>query len=187
MILSFPVAALPRYAPRRTANTSVRISPPGPKSGRGLPALQNLRPFAAPGIRRQRLGVRPPWGSGPLSRLPRRMPTAFVRISPSSPKSGRDFLCSVNGPVNASGKWINSVCRTMGTGRRSATGSPGRRLWGWFAGSRQSRRDRIMQRERAGGQSSMILSGHDSVVSGCGFPALRAPAHRKPHPSASHP
>jgi hypothetical protein len=36
----------------------------------------------------------------------------------------------------------------------------------------ESWRDRIMQRERPGGQSSMILSGHDSVVSGCGFAAL---------------
>src|ERR1019366_1809401 len=30
----------------------------------------------------------------------------------------------------------------------------------------------MMQRERAGGQFLMILSGHDSVVSGCGFAAL---------------
>jgi hypothetical protein len=29
-----------------------------------------------------------------------------------------------------------------------------------------------MHREKPGGQSSMILSGHDSVVSGCGFAVL---------------
>jgi hypothetical protein len=29
-----------------------------------------------------------------------------------------------------------------------------------------------MQRERPGGQSSMILSGNDSVASGCGFAVL---------------
>ena len=29
-----------------------------------------------------------------------------------------------------------------------------------------------MQRERLGGQSSMILSGNDSVASGCGFAVL---------------
>jgi hypothetical protein len=40
--------------------------------------------------------------------------------------------------------------------------------------------DRIMAGQnhaerKTGGQSSMILSGHDSVVSGCGFAALCAP------------
>jgi hypothetical protein len=34
--------------------------------------------------------------------------------------------------------------------------------------------DRIMQRGKTGERSSMILSGHDSVISSCGFPALRS-------------
>jgi hypothetical protein len=36
----------------------------------------------------------------------------------------------------------------------------------------ESWRDRILQKETLGRQSLMILSGHDSVVSGCGFAGL---------------
>jgi len=45
--------------------------------------------------------------------------------------------------------------------------------------------ERIMQRGRSRGQSSMILSGDDSAISGCGFAALRSSQCKKPESCSS--
>jgi hypothetical protein len=108
--------------------------------------------------------------------LPSKLALPFETFS-ARPSPTIESSCGGLPPALPAG-WRGMINRARVTGSslrgtaRHFIGHPGLSSPSSCARQTESWRDRIMQRERPGGQSSMILFGNDSVASGCGFAVL---------------